>query len=208
MKPNENSNAFMVPAGLHDAICYGVVHIGTQKSEYQGKPKLRNTVYIMYELPSVTHEFNEDKGEEPAVVSKKFTYTYSERGNLLDWINTWSNGKVSKKNINDFDIEKLVGIGCKLQIIEDEGSNGSYSYPKGIISLTEKEKETLNKGALYNPIQVYSVDEHDQEKFDKLPNWLQNKVKESQEYKKLGISEENSDIPDDMKPSEDEDAAF
>jgi len=205
MKPKGNTDRFVVPAGLQDAICYGVVHIGTHQEEFKGDKKMRNIIYILYELPSITNTFDEDRGEEPAVISKKFTYTYSERGSLLDWIKTWSNGKINKKNINNFDIDKLVGIGCKLQVMEDEGENGSYSYIKGIIALNDEEKKTLNKNALHNPIMVYSVDEHDPEKFETLHVWLQNKIKESQEYKKLGIVDD--DIPEDMQES-DEDAAF
>lgn len=207
MKPKEGVNRFMVPAGLHDAICYGIVHTGTVQVEYNSEKKMRNIIYILYELPSVTHVFNEDKGEEPAAMTKKFTYTYSERGSLLDWIKTWSNGKINKKNINDFDTDKLAGIGCKLQVIQDEGDNGSYSYPKGIIGLTDEEKETLNKGALHNPVMIFDVDNFDQEKFDALPAWLQKVTREGQEYKKLGIKDESSDIPADMQETDD-DAAF
>lgn len=208
MKPNENIERFMVPGGLHDAICYGVVHTGTVEVEFNKKKKMRNLIFILYELPSVTHVFNEDKGEEPAGCSKKFTYTYDDRGNLLDWINTWSNGKINKKNINDLDVENLVGIGCKLQFIEDVGDKGrKYSYAKGVIALNDEEKKTLNKAALHNPIQTFDVDEFDQEKFDALPAWLQKLTENSQEYKNLNITDESSNIPEDLKESED-DAAF
>jgi hypothetical protein len=204
MKPKENSNKFVIPAGLHDAICYGVVHAGTVNSPYNNQPRMRNVLYLCYEFPAIKNVFDEDKGEQPAVTTMMFTYSYSEKGNLLDWINTWSNGKINKKNITDFDIEKLAGLGCKLQIIMDESEGKTRSYPKGIIGLTAEEKKTLNKNSLYNPIMIYDVDNHDQEAFDALPNWLQKKVMESQEYKKLGIKEpEKSDIP-----AEEDEAAF
>ena len=38
------------PAGNHIGRCIKVIDLGTQHSEYQGKPTVRNQVFIQWEL--------------------------------------------------------------------------------------------------------------------------------------------------------------
>lgn len=50
-KQGSNLNLPPVEAGTHPAVCYGVIDLGTQRTEYMGEPKDTQQVLILWELP-------------------------------------------------------------------------------------------------------------------------------------------------------------
>jgi hypothetical protein len=46
--PKSNSPSFLVPPGIHPAVCFAVVELGTQDTGYGRKPRLR----ISWETPN------------------------------------------------------------------------------------------------------------------------------------------------------------
>ena len=80
------SNTPPVSVGSHQAVCYGVVAIGTQPSE---KYTPRKKVVILWELPHERGDFGEKKNV-PRVISKRYTLSLSsDKATLRKDLENW-----------------------------------------------------------------------------------------------------------------------
>lgn len=180
---NETTNNFnIVPAGTYVARCYSMVQIGTIEEEYLGQKKEMNKVRITWELPTELKEFKQGDGEKPYSVSKDFTLSMYEKANLRKFLEGWRGKGFSEEEAKSFDITALLGKPCMISIIHKVSKqNKPYaeissvtSLPKGIVC-----PDQVNKNF------EFSFHPFEKDKFDKLPEWLQNKIKTSKEYKLL-----------------------
>lgn len=163
-----------VKPGSHVGILYSIIYLGHlpnmfEPSKYQ--PKIQFT----FELPNVTHDF-EDKGKLPQVVSWEERFYTSSKSNFIKHMKTWLG------DFDNLDLAELLGKAAALTIAQKQAKAGHfYNVVKGINPLME--------GVAYpervNDLFIFSVDEWDQEKFDKMHEYTQNKIKESLEYKKM-----------------------
>ena len=67
------------PAGTHMARCIGMIEIGTVTTTFMDDEKILQKVSITWELPEELAVFNEEKGEQPFVVSKEYTLSMHEK---------------------------------------------------------------------------------------------------------------------------------
>jgi hypothetical protein len=105
----DNRKAFTpAPEGLHQAVCVDVVDLGLVEGPWGAKP----TVEVRWEL-DLKHE--ETGG--PFLVSKRFTLTLNEKGNLRPMLEAWRGRKFSPPELEGFDLEKLFGVNCQLQLV-------------------------------------------------------------------------------------------
>ena len=76
------------PVGLPEpqttvARCYSLIDIGTVPNIYKGKLQGNvHRIFLTCELPKLKAVFNEEKGEEPFVVSEEFTLSTKDNSNL------------------------------------------------------------------------------------------------------------------------------
>src|SRR6478752_7885574 len=137
---NGASNYTPVPAGNYVARCFSMVHIGTSKDTFEGREKLTNKVRLTFELPTETKEFKEGEGEKPFTVSKEFTLSMHEKAGLRKSLESWRGKGFSEEEAKAFDITKLLGKPCMLNIIHKEKQGGGVnavissisSMPKGL----------------------------------------------------------------------------
>lgn len=200
---NGSSNYTPVPAGNYVARCFSMVHIGTVKETYEGKEKMTNKVRLTFELPTETKEFKEGEGEKPFTVSKEFTLSMHEKAGLRKSLESWRGKGFSEEEAKAFDITKLLGVPCMLNIIHKEKQGGGIN---AVISSVSSMPKGLQCPAQVNPNFEFSVGEFDLPKFMTLPEFLQNKIKESSEYKAQNqpehvetngayMEEEENDLP-------------
>jgi hypothetical protein len=81
----------------------------------------------------------------------------------------------------------LLGKPCTVQVIHNE--KGTFANVQNVLPKTGEFKST--KVSV-----LYDVDAHDQQAFDKLPNWIQKKVIDSFEWAKIGADKAFPDEPD------------
>lgn len=183
------SNYAPVPEGNHIARIYSIIHIGTTEKETQWGLKQQNKIRITWELLNEMRDF---KGEmKPLVISQEYTISFSEKANLRKMIDGLL-GKEALNYIEDetFDIESLLGRYCMVNIKHETKGEKTYAnvlgvapVPKGM-ALPDK----FNEDFILN----YS-DKWDVTKFEKLPDFIKDKMKESDEYKALTteVSDDN-----------------
>lgn len=113
------------PEGLWQSVCVDVVDLGLVKTEWGEKPK----VSLIYQLALI----NEDGSEELSPdfdppkryeVRRNFGLSLSEKSALRPFLEAWRGRKFTKEELAGFDLEKLIGVNCQLQIIHNVSDQG------------------------------------------------------------------------------------
>ena len=149
-----------------------------------GEVKTRNKVRIGWELPEERRVFKTENGEQPFVISKEFTLSMHEKSNLRKTLASWRGKDFSEDEVKSFDITKLLGVPCMLNVIHKQGKidpSKSYEEIAGVSPLPKSVKCPVQE----NPTLVLHYDNFDTEVFDKLPDFIKDKIRSSDEYKKM-----------------------
>ena len=170
-----------IPSGNHVARCYGMIEIGTITEIILGESKTMHKVMIDWELPNEKAVFNEEKGEQPFVFSKEFTLSMHEKASLRLMLTSWRGMKFSDAEASNFDITKLIGVPCMLNIIHKASKDGLRVYAN-LAGVTPLPKG-FNCPDAITPQRILSFDNWDQETFISLPDWLADKISNSVQYK-------------------------
>lgn len=162
------------PAGNHIARCIRLVDLGTQRSEYQGKPIVRNQVLITWELCG---EMMEDG--KPFSVSRFYTNSLNEKANLRPDLESWRGRAFSPEELVKFDLQSILGKPCMLNVVHSDKGKAQVSsiatLPKGITA-----PECVNQ------LFAFWIDEWNQTTFDGLGEGLKKIIMQSDEYKARG----------------------
>ena len=173
-----------IPAGTYLARCYSMVEIGTLEEEFQGIKKWVNKVRITWELPTEMKVFNPDKGEQPQAISKEFTLSMHEKSTLRAFLTSWRGKGFTEDEAKEFDVSRLVGVPCMLSIVHEPGKKDPSRIYDKIASVS-----TVMKGVIMppqiNPSFIFELDAFDQSKFDSLPDFLKDKIRQSKQYKTI-----------------------
>ena len=174
---NTNTQRELIPAGTHLARCYQMIEIGTVKENIMGTEKVLTKVRVGWELPEEKRDFG--KGEQPFSISKEYTLSMHEKSNLRKDLESWRGKGFSDKDAEGFDITKLLGVPCMLNIIHREAKNGNvYDNIAGIMPVPK----TMKCPEQENKTFVLSYDHFDHAAFETLPDFIKDKMKSSLEF--------------------------
>lgn len=190
---NDSKARELIPAGNYIARCYQMIEIGTVSELFQGKPLVLKKVRIGWELPEETRVFSEDKGEQPLVISKEYTLSMNEKSNLRKDLKSWRGKDFTEDEARAFDITRLLGVPCMLNIIHKSSQSDPtkvYEQISGITPLPKgfKCKEQVNKTI------VLSYDNFDFDLFNSLPDFIKEKMKGSLEFPQVLKSDNHIDV--------------
>lgn len=171
----KGTGATPVSEGVHTAVCIWVIDIGDQYSEMYGNS--RHKVMITWEIPDET--ILVDGEEKPRVISKEYTLSLSEKAVLRQHLESWRSRKFSQDELNNFDLVNILGKSCQLQILHNSkgyaGVGTVMALPKGMPPLSP-----IADTIYFDLTDVNSLDI-----MGRLPAWIQDKIKQSDMYKKL-----------------------
>jgi hypothetical protein len=174
------SNYEPIAAGTYAARCYQMIHIGTAEENILGQVKKLNKVRITWELPTETKVFKEENGEQPHVISKEFTLSMNEKATLRKFLEGWRGKAFTEKEAESFDITVLLGKPCMLSIIHKQAKNGN-TYAE--ISSVSSVPKGMNVPEQINPSKELNYDKFDWELFETLPDFIKDKMKQTDEFK-------------------------
>lgn len=180
----------LIEAGLWMARCYYMVQIGTVQEEFKGEKKTMQKVRIGWELPQLTKVFKEGEGEKPYVISNEYTLSMADKANLRAVLTSWRGKAFTEEEAKSFDITKLIGVPCLLNITHKPSKADAtkiYEQISGITPLMKGQKCPPQ----VNPNFVLSYDAWDEAKFATLPDFIKDKMKTSWEFKSLNSKEDN-----------------
>lgn len=179
MPHTETKERELIPTGVHTARCYALIDLGTQIVEWEGVEKRQRKVRLTWEIPGEKRVFNEDKGEQPMVISREYTWSFYDNANFRKMLESWVGLKES--DIDDFDAGKLVGMPAQIMVMHQESKKGkTYANIASVMPLAKNQAcdPQINESMFYHISQGF-----EDEPFSDLHEFLQNKIKESIEYK-------------------------
>lgn len=164
-----------IPEGVYVAVPYSIVDIGEQFSE-RFNNSLRK-VMITWELPQ---ELIDVQGElKPRCISKEYTLSLSEKSNLRRELESWRGKKFNDEELLGWDLKNILGKGCQIQILHNDKG---YANISAIMSLPKGTKIDPP----INDIVYFDLEEENAlEQIGKLPNWVQEKIRKSETYKRM-----------------------
>lgn len=184
------------------ARCYSVIHIGTIPVIINGVQKGESDkIQISWEMPKLLAIFDEDKGPQPFVVGLELSLSTNKESNLSKLISQWRGRPFSAEEQKGFDPSIMIGKKCMIQFLHKrkkkfatqqiaEVTNENTILEFNSIMQLPKEIECpaqINESYVWDwePI-MEGKKTFDKEHFEKMPKWLQDKVKTSAEFKKFG----------------------
>ncbi len=177
----------IIPAGNYFARCYCMIEYGHIMESFQGKdPELKHKVRIIWELPTETYAFKEGDDPRPRSIGEEYTISLSTKANLRKVIESWRGKALTNKEADEFDITKLLGKSCLINIVHTEGKAGTKSAGKFFTKIAGV--SPLPKGfpshEQHYESKVFNFDENFDAGFiEGLPDFIKLKVKSSEEWK-------------------------
>ena len=177
----EASNFIPAPEGSHLARCIGIISLGTQKQEYQGKPsKDRKKVMVFWELPEEKHVFDESKGEEPFTISQIYSLVMGEKSNYKLQMEAWTGGRIN----SEFNLLSRLDEPCILTVSHKPSANDPTKI-KAKVTAVSKLIKNQECPPRINPLRVLTFSKWDQQLFNEQSEWVQKTIEASPEYIKM-----------------------
>lgn len=176
------------PPGMHLARCYRIVDLGTQKSEYMGQSKFQHEISFYWEV----HGTKDDgtpllmQDGRPYSIYRNYTLSWAPKSNLRTDLQSWRNQPFTEEEIRRFDLEKVLGKWCMLNIIERPSKDGSkiYSNVKSVGPVAAIYKQNgLPQGV--NKAEIFSLSSPDFALFETFSDGLKNIIKASPEWQRV-----------------------
>lgn len=178
---NSGTQRELIPAGNYIARCYQMIEIGTVEEIIIGEKKTLRKVRIGWELPDELRVFNPEKGEQPCVISQEFTLSMNEKANLRKMLASWRGKDFTEEEARCFDISKLLGVPCMLNIIHKPSKADASKVYEQIGSVSPLPKSVKCPDQI-NRTLVLSYDNFDWGIFDSMPDFIKQKMKGSKEF--------------------------
>lgn len=175
--PAATGNFAPPPEGTFIAVCYRVVDLGTQETNYNGQVKHQRLLLLSWELPD---ELMEDG--RPFTINKRYTYSSSPKSNLRKDLESWRGKRFTDAEIEGFEVDTLLGIGCMLNVTHTEKAGSIYANIAGLLRLP---RGTEAPPLTNEPVSL-SLDDRpfDWAAFGLLGERLQEVIKRSPEYQR------------------------
>jgi hypothetical protein len=112
----ENKGEFSTaPEGLHSAVCCDVVDQGMVTTQWGESHRIQ----IRWQLEDL-----DPKTQKPYLVMRGFRLSLHEKSSLRPLLESWRGKKFSPEDLEGFDLERLIGVNCQVQIIHTVASQG------------------------------------------------------------------------------------
>jgi hypothetical protein len=198
-----------VPAGAYIGRCYSLVDLGTQLTTGQYGEKLQHKLRIGWELFGEDEEGNPltidvDGKEMPLTITKGYTVSLHEKSGLRRDLASWRGKDFTDEEAKGFDVSKLIGAYCMVNVTTSETNGKTYSNVAGLTPLPGALKNA--KPAPVHESVLFDLDKPDMKVFSTFHEKLQEVIKKSPEWAQAikstpvgstgsGFDDMDSDIP-------------
>ena len=177
-----------VPPGAYIGRCFSLIDLGTQLTNGQYGEKAQHKIRIGWEL------FGEDENGEPLTIdvngvmmpmtiSKSYTVSLHEKASLRKDLAAWRGKDFSDEEARGFDVQKLLGAYCMVNITTSETAGKTYSNVAGLTPLPGALKNA--KPAPVHEHVVFDLDNPDMKVVGAFHEKLQDAIKRSPEWARL-----------------------
>lgn len=203
--PGDGGERWVMPEGVWPAVCYALFDLGTQFNEVFGSKA--HKCRIIWEVPEFRFEgtINGEEVNLPRVIGKSYTVSLHEKSNLRKDLETWRGRSFTAKELEGFDIRKLLGVSCMIQVLHKTKDKESYANVANIMPLAKG----MDKLQPENDVQYFSFEDWEAGEIDGLPpntpEWLEKIIMKSDEWK---ARSGNYHQADDSPMMDDDDPGF
>jgi hypothetical protein len=167
----------LAPEGTHVARCYQIIDKGTTFDEkWQNK---KRKVQFVFELPNELTTFSPEKGEQPFMAKTIMNLSMSDKSIMRKFIESWLGKKMTDKQAADLDLFKLAGMPCMLNLAHNTLADGRTFV--NIMSISPMPKG-MSCPEQINPTLCYDTTDHDEEVYNKLPEFMQDDIAKCDEW--------------------------
>lgn len=177
-----------VPAGAYIGRCYSLIDLGTQLSNGQYGEKMQHKLRIGWELFGEDEEGNPltieiDGKDMPLTISKSYTVSLHEKAGLRKDLAAWRGKDFTDDEAKAFDVSKLLGAYCMVNVTTSESNGKTYSNVSGLTPIPGALKNA--KPAPVHEVVKFDLDDPDMEVFATFHEKLQEAIKRSPEWVQL-----------------------
>jgi hypothetical protein len=128
-EPESNYNP--APEGLHQGVCADVVDLGEKLNTF--KNVLQHKVRIVWQL-----DVFDEENRRPFEISKQYTNSLHEKATLRTQLEAWRGRRFTDEELKGFDLEKLIGANCQIQVVHVLADNGkTYANVQALVPLSK-----------------------------------------------------------------------
>ncbi len=160
------------PEGMHHAVCVAVIDIGTHINNFGNE---QQKMVLMWEIPALPNPDNDNK---PFTVSKRYTNSLSEKAHLLKDLTTWRGTAFTAEQMAKFDVSKVLGQPCMLQIMHSPPQDGRKTYAN-VNAVMQLPPGTHPPSATI-PSVMFDIDNPDMNIYNNLSKGMQNTIMRSE----------------------------
>lgn len=167
----EGGSFELIPAGVYAARCYRLVDMGTQKGNPAFGAKDQKKVMVSWELLDNEIKMNDGR---PFAIHKTYTASLGEKANLRVDLEAWRNKKFTDEELKDFDLKKILGAYCQLQVVHSE--DGKFANVQTIMAMRGEKPAPVNENVYFD------IDEPDMAVFEAFSNNMKQKIMAAPEW--------------------------
>lgn len=177
-----------IQEGTHTAVCDKIIDLGKQVGLEEFGGRISQKLYIGW---LVADEVDGEMNTKEKHIGRIYTASLDRKSSLRKDLEAWRGRPFTEEELADFDLDKVLGTGCMLNVVHvqkgdkiRENINGIVALPRGM--KVEKPKDSisfvLNKDTV-NDIDVLGI-----------PSWLVDMIRKSVTYKELTEPELAEDV--------------
>ena len=197
-----------VPAGAYIGRCFSLIDLGTQLTSGQYGEKLQHKLRIGWELFGEDEQGNAltvevDGKTMPLTISKSYTVSLHEKAGLRRDLAAWRGRDFSDDEAKAFDVAKLIGAYCMVNVTTSETNGKTYSNVAGLTPLPGALRNA-KPAPVHEPL-VFDLDKPDMKVFKGFHEKLQEAIKKSPEWAAHQPRHQSSgfdDMPNDVMEEE------
>lgn len=185
-----------LPEAVYNAVCFWVLDLGHHLDEKFGKRT--HSVLIGWETPAERIKIEKDGVimNLPRMISKKYTISLNEKANLRKDLQSWRGRVFTEEELKGFDIKNVLGKSCMIQVIHNKSGDKTYANIAAIMPLMKGVAPLVPE----NPLVFFSLQDHHDQLPEKIPDWVRDIIKTSDEWAAFKPAEEShsptgNDVP-------------
>jgi len=191
-----------VPPGAYIGRCFSLIDLGTQLTSGQYGEKLQHKLRIGWELFGEDEQGNPltvdvDGKSMPLTISKSYTVSLHEKAGLRRDLAAWRGRDFSDEEAKAFDVAKLIGAYCMVNVTTSETNGKTYSNVAGLTPLPGALRNA-KPAPVHEPL-VFDLDKPDMKVFNTFHEKLQEAIKKSPEWAAHQRGSGFDDMPNDLE---------
>lgn len=194
VKSEGNSEIKQLEPGVYTGIASAIIDLGIQENTMFGKKQRK--VMIVWNIVGETVTVNDE--EMPRVMSKEYTMSLGEKSTLRKDLEAWRGRPFSTDELNGFDLTNILNVPCQLQINQQEKNGKTFVTIAAIMAIPKGMKvEEIDNAYFFD-----TYDSNTWENYDKIPNWIKEKIKKALNIKETELDMFIADYEEQQKENE------